>query len=188
MAGGSILFLRFKRKRKRSVSVLWQKPLHPQKIPKSNDECDNMKTPPKTSITQWLRTDLGRSVGVMTATQLVWLNGVKTIAPYAIKDEENIVTFFMPPAWKVRHGHLVIGSSVCLSHLYVCLLFRPTNKVQYLKFGWSFSNKTWTVSSSLGSSHLTDITCPWGWAGSKCKTEIFCLILTLLLPGASWFH
>ena len=23
--------------------------------------------------------------------------------------------FFMPPAWKVRRGHLVIGSSVCLS-------------------------------------------------------------------------
>ena len=34
----------------------------------------NTKTPPKTSITQQLRTDLGRSVGVTIATQLVWLN------------------------------------------------------------------------------------------------------------------
>ena len=30
-------------------------------------------TPQKNSITQRLRTDLGRSVGVTTATQLVWL-------------------------------------------------------------------------------------------------------------------
>ena len=32
------------------------------------------KTPPNTSITQRLRTDLGWSVGVTIATQLVWLN------------------------------------------------------------------------------------------------------------------
>ena len=37
------------------------------------------------------------------------------------------------------------------------------NKVQYFKFGWSYSNQTWTVSSSKGCSHFTDITCPWGW-------------------------
>ena len=35
---------------------------------------DNTKTPPKTLITQQFRTDLKRSVGVMTATQRVWLN------------------------------------------------------------------------------------------------------------------
>ena len=32
------------------------------------------QTPPKTSITQPLQTDLGRSVGVKTVIQLVWLN------------------------------------------------------------------------------------------------------------------
>ena len=32
------------------------------------------KTPPKASITQRLRTDLGRSVEVTTVIQLVWLN------------------------------------------------------------------------------------------------------------------
>ena len=37
---------------------------------KSKKQRDNTKTPPKTSITQRLRTDLGRSVGVTTATQL----------------------------------------------------------------------------------------------------------------------
>ena len=34
----------------------------------SKKQRDNTKTPPKTSITQRLRTDLGRSVGVTTAT------------------------------------------------------------------------------------------------------------------------
>ena len=42
-----------------------------------------------------------------------------------------------------------------------------TFKVQYLKFGWSYSNQTWTVSSSKGCSHFTDITRPWGWGGVK---------------------
>ena len=45
--------------------------LHRQKIQKQRD---NTKTPQKTSITQRLPTDLGRSVGVMIATQLVLLN------------------------------------------------------------------------------------------------------------------
>ena len=60
--------LKRKRKRKRSDSVLWQKPLHKQK-------CQNttQTTPQKSSITQRSPTDSGRSVGVTTATQLVWL-------------------------------------------------------------------------------------------------------------------
>ena len=73
---------------------------------------------------------------------------------------------FMPRAWKVRPGHLVIGLSVRPS---VCPSVRNsfllTNKVQYLKFGWLYSNQTWTVSSSMGFSHFTDITCPCGWGG-----------------------
>ena len=79
---------------------------------------------------------------------------------------------FMPPAWKVCRGHLVFGSSVRPS---VCLSGRPfvrtfvplTFKVKYLKFWWSYSNQTWTVSSSMGCSSFTDITCPWGWGGVK---------------------
>ena len=50
-----------KRKRRRSDPVLWQNPIYQQKIRKPKD---NTQTPPKTSITQRLRTDLGRSVGV----------------------------------------------------------------------------------------------------------------------------
>ena len=43
----------------------------PTPTEKSKKQRDNTKTP---TITQRLRTDLGRSVGVTTATQLVWLN------------------------------------------------------------------------------------------------------------------
>ena len=59
-----------KTKRRRSDSVLWQKPLHPRKYQKGKV---TTQTPQKGSIKQRLRTDLGRSVGVTTATQLVWL-------------------------------------------------------------------------------------------------------------------
>ena len=70
----SALFRLYERKRKRSDSVLWQKPLHQQKCQK--DKVTTQTTPQKSSIKQRLRTDLGRSVGVTTATQLVWLTGL----------------------------------------------------------------------------------------------------------------
>ena len=68
-----------KRKRKRSDSVLWQKPLHQQKCQKG--KVTKQTTPQKSSITQRLRTDLGRSVGVTTATRLVWLTGLRAHLP-----------------------------------------------------------------------------------------------------------
>ena len=68
-----------KRKRKRSDSVIWQKPLHQQKCQKG--KVTTQTTPQKSSIKQRLRTDLGRSVGVTTATQLVWLTGLRAHLP-----------------------------------------------------------------------------------------------------------
>ena len=55
---------------------IWLSPMTKAPIPteKFKKQRDNTKTPPKTSITQRSRTDLGRSVGVTTATKLVWLN------------------------------------------------------------------------------------------------------------------
>ena len=50
-----------KTKRRRSDSVLWQKPLHPRKCQKG--KVTTKTTPQKSSIKQRLRTDLGRSVG-----------------------------------------------------------------------------------------------------------------------------
>ena len=44
-------------------------------------ELDNTKKPPKTSITQRLRTDLGRWVGVRTVIPLVWLNRFTSAQP-----------------------------------------------------------------------------------------------------------
>ena len=46
----------------------------PRPIEKPKKQRENTKTPPKTSIAQRLRTDLGRSVGVSIATQVVWFN------------------------------------------------------------------------------------------------------------------
>ena len=74
------------------------------------------------------------------------------------------------------------------TRLFVCNSVQLTNKVQYLKLRWSYSNQTWTVSSSKGCWHFTDITCPWSGMGSKGRTCRFCYILTLLLPGASVFY
>ena len=52
---------------------------------KSKTQRENTKTPPKTSITQRLRTDLGRSVWLTIATQLVWfINGIPDLAIFAI--------------------------------------------------------------------------------------------------------
>ena len=72
-------FSSWKKKRKRSDSVLWQKPLHQQKCQKG--KVTTQTTPQKSSIKQRLRTDLGRSVGVTTATQLVWLTGLRAHLP-----------------------------------------------------------------------------------------------------------
>ena len=60
-----------KRKRKRSDSVLWQKPINPQN---SKTQRPNTKNATKTSTAQPLRTDLGRSVEVTTAIPVVWLS------------------------------------------------------------------------------------------------------------------
>ena len=59
-----------RRKRKKYVTRTFGKnPYTHRKIRKAT-----WQTPPKTLITQRLQTDLGRSVGVTKATQLVWLN------------------------------------------------------------------------------------------------------------------
>ena len=55
---------------------IWLIPMTKAHTPKekSKKQPINTKTQPKTSISQRLRTDLGRSVGVTIATQLVCLN------------------------------------------------------------------------------------------------------------------
>ena len=74
-----MLMIQFKRKRKRSDSVPWQKSLHQQKCQKG--KVTTQTTPQKSSIKQRLWTDLGRSVGVTKATLLVWLTGLRAHLP-----------------------------------------------------------------------------------------------------------
>ena len=50
----------------------------------------------------------------------------------------------------------IVRLSVCQS---VCLFPLCLYKVQYLRCGWWYSYQTWTISSSMDYSHLTDITC-----------------------------
>ena len=61
---------------KRKKEEIWLSPMTkaPTPIEKSKKQSDNIKTPPKTSITQRLWIDLGRSIRVTIITQLVWLN------------------------------------------------------------------------------------------------------------------
>ena len=54
---------------------------NPTPTEQSKNQRGNIKTPPKTLITQLLRTDLGRSVGVTSVTQLVWLNRLMGAQP-----------------------------------------------------------------------------------------------------------
>ena len=62
---------------------IWLNPVTKTPTPteQSKKQRDNIKTPPKTLITQLLRTDLGRSVGVTAVTQLVWLNRFTSAQP-----------------------------------------------------------------------------------------------------------
>ena len=59
----------------REKKEFWLCPMTKYLIPTENSKINGQhKTPPTTSITQRLQTDLGRSVGVTTVIQLVWLN------------------------------------------------------------------------------------------------------------------
>ena len=48
---------------------------------KSTKHHDNIKNASKTSITQRLRTDLGRPIGVTAVTQLLWVNRFTNTQP-----------------------------------------------------------------------------------------------------------
>ena len=65
--------MRIEREKGRDLTKSYDKS-HYTHRKKSKKQRDNTKMPQKTSITQRLRTDLGRSVGVTTVTQLVLLN------------------------------------------------------------------------------------------------------------------
>ena len=51
----------------------------PKPAEMSKEHSDNTNNTTKSSITQRLRTNLGQSFGVTTATQLVWLTGLRAL-------------------------------------------------------------------------------------------------------------
>ena len=62
---------------KEKKKEIWLNPMTKAPTPTEKSKkatWQHTKTPPKTSITERLRTELGRSVGVTKATELVWLN------------------------------------------------------------------------------------------------------------------
>ena len=78
---------------------IWLSPVTKTPTPteQSKKQRDNIKTPPKTLNTKLLRTDLGRSIGVIAVTQLVWLNKRNTpiiklnhIFIFTLKDSMSI--------------------------------------------------------------------------------------------------
>ena len=62
---------------------IWPSPMTKAPTPTemSKGKVTTQTTPQKSSIKQRLRTDLGRSVGVTKATQLVWLTGLRAHLP-----------------------------------------------------------------------------------------------------------
>ena len=62
---------------------IWPSPMTKAPIPTemSKGQVTTQTTPQKSSIKLRLRTDLGRSVGVTKATQLVWLTGLRAHLP-----------------------------------------------------------------------------------------------------------
>ena len=61
----------------------------PTPTEQSKKQRHNIKTPPKLLITQPLRTDIGRSVGVTAVTQLVWLNRFTSAQPSHLPQQSS---------------------------------------------------------------------------------------------------
>ena len=71
------------RQQQEKKEEIWLSPVTKTPTPteQSKKQRDNIKTPPKTLITQLLRTDLGRSIGATAVTQLVRLNRFMSAQP-----------------------------------------------------------------------------------------------------------
>ena len=118
----------------------------------------------------------------ITRYRTIW----KTLLNNGILPRSNDlgILFFIPPSWKMpgASSNRIVCPSIRLS---VSNSVPLTNKVQYLKFWWWYSNHTWTVSSSMGSSHFTDIQCPWGRETSKCRTYRFLPYFDFVAAGGT---
>ena len=143
-----------KTKRRRSDSVLWQKPLHPRKCQKG--KVKTQTTPQKSSIKQRLRTDLGRSVGVTTATQLVWLTWFT--GP----------TFPLPATAVQSKGHTFKGKSKSIQFNKVIIKIErcPCSTTLYLKVNAKTQGNVLRLASVMLDGML--------WTGRRVHRLILC--------------
>ena len=105
------------------------------------------------------------------------------------------VLFLCPPPPKVCRWHLVTeppppppkgppgASSNRIVRPSVSNSVPLTHKVQYLKFGWWYSNQSWTVSLFMGLSPSLISHAPGVEWVQNVGLRDFCHILTLLPPG-----
>ena len=80
-------------------------------------------TPQKSSIKQQLRTDLGRSVGVSTATQLVWLTGCNTQKKFRISCNTTFKRLLTLKGWTYQ-AYILRGYFL---HHYLQFLWKSIN-------------------------------------------------------------
>ena len=114
-------------------------------------QSDNTKTPPKCSISQRLRTDLGRSVAKTTAIQLVWLNSTQT-PKGKIVYQKYLVTSdigFIPRIWMQNQVQGLKESRITIR------LDEDRNPVASFGHGLSYSRQR-LVSQTVG---LLELVC-----------------------------
>ena len=127
-----------------------KEPLHQQKCQKG--KVTTQTTPPKSSIKQQLRTDLGRSVGVTTATQLVWLTwftGPPSHSPQQPCNQKN--TQELLPSQKLKSKILIFsfrsrGNLFCKGTLWFeeRVLWNAVLTIwRYLQMNWRYLQMIW---------------------------------------------
>ena len=106
---------------------------------------DNTKTPPKTSITQRLQTDLGRSVRVTIATQLVWLNQFTGSQPSHSPQQFSIQYFNLYCICHLYLNFWGFGQSysldITVGIAYVA--FNPSDSVDLISIYFNFARFIW---------------------------------------------
>ena len=100
----------------------------PTPTEQSKKQRDNIKRPPKTLITQLLRTDLGRSVGVTAVTQLVWLNRLPSAVP--------VVSLLSKVQW-LWNVHIITNLRLTFYHLLIFIVIViNTSSYLYIQNHW----------------------------------------------------
>ena len=157
--------------------MLTQKPLHPQKNLKANWQHKNVTN---TSITQRLRTDMGRSDGVTIATQLVRLNRFTVFTSFKSiwKLLQIILWAFFPQNLVNIVSRMFLKESLAW---YSVAIRRSEFRVVGLENSSSFSkSKIWP------SDHRENYkSCAWPASTALCKSSLERCTLTNKALGAS---